>query len=484
MVDGELNKRIVDGLNETAKAVNRLMLTLLALGLFSLLAVGLPDAYLLSPANTVSVPSVGAVSAKVLLIVGPLLLIGTRIYLQIYVNHWSRLNAIADARKLKRAFVVSPMRHKMLRLLAAAVLYLMVPAVLAAFTWKAMVVPKWWGFGLLVITVMATAAHLFQDLKLSRNAWVAVIGVAAVLNATLTLRDNNDAYFRRPFDLRYANLSKTDLSGRDLRDADVRQAELIGADLTGADLRGANFWRTQLAQAVFRDCNLEKANFTGADLAEVDFLNARLAGVLFKNANMRKVRFGLWVDINSTDWWNRKTHQFDGVTFAKADLRGADFRNAWLKNVGFEDADLSDADFGDATLIEAIFNHAKLHGARFSSANLSNASLMYADFRDANLMRSDMSGAQMIGADLTGANLAKANLTGAYLDQAKFRGAYVPRTNFRNVKYLGDDALKGACWRWPTGLIFDDLAGAPVNLPEGFTVPVCKADSTVKWYEP
>ena len=36
--------QIVEGLSETARTVNRLMITLLALGLFSLLAIGQPDA--------------------------------------------------------------------------------------------------------------------------------------------------------------------------------------------------------------------------------------------------------------------------------------------------------------------------------------------------------------------------------------------------------------------------------------------------------
>ena len=115
-------EQIADGLNETAKTVNRLMLTLLGLGLFSLLAIAQPDAYLLNPAESVSVPTVGAASAKAVLIIGPLMLVAVRAYLQIYVDHWRNLDGIAMDRDIRLPAVVSPMRHALLRLLIGTVL--------------------------------------------------------------------------------------------------------------------------------------------------------------------------------------------------------------------------------------------------------------------------------------------------------------------------------------------------------------------------
>ena len=215
------DEQIADGLSETAKTVNRLMLTLLALGLFSLLAIGQPDAYLLNPAATVELPSVGAASAKALLIVGPLLLIGVRIYLQIYVQHWREFDTIANARKIKGAAVVSPMRHNLLRLMVGAVFYFLVPIALAAFTWKGMAIPKWWGYGLFFSAVFVSIVNFTLNLYRERFDWWVRIyfagNITVIIFVGFIYHTENTDYLRRTFDLRAANLVTADRKAQGLR---------------------------------------------------------------------------------------------------------------------------------------------------------------------------------------------------------------------------------------------------------------------------
>lgn len=404
------DQQIVDGLNETAKTVNRLMLTLLALGLFSLLSIGLPDAYLLTPAATVSVPSVGATSAKALLIVGPLLLIGARVYLQIYVEHWRDLDEIARARNIMRAAIVSPMRHPMLRWLAGAVFYLLVPVALAAFTWKAIAIPKWWGYGLLIVTVFVLAAHLLQDWRLKwtvRLGICAIIaGVIGVIGRCVFMQD-----LHRPLDLRFAELNLTNLAGMDLRKADLRQAKLNGADLRRAKLQGADLTRAMLERADLRWAQLQRAILIEAELQRADLTGAQL-----KNANL------ILAQLQKA---NLSDAQLQGADLEEAQLQGADLEAANLKWAGLEDAQLKDANLHEAKLQGADLTGAQLQGAELSGANLQSTTLTLTNFSYAK------------------------GLTPNSLDSA----CYHPKT--------GDKAD-------------DKYLGPPIGLPDGITIPPCK----------
>jgi|GEM_PF-1778828 len=404
--------QIVAGLTETAKTVTRLMLSLLALGLFSLLAIGQPDAYLLYPAATVSVPSVGATSAKALLIVGPLLLIGVRIYLQVYVQHWHHLDEIANDRAVKRAIVISPMRHPVLRRLSEAVLYLLVPAILAAFTWKAMAIPKELGYGLLILTVFVTLVHLSQAWRREWSvrlvlctyitAGIGVIGGAMFLER-----------FQRPLDLHYADLSKTDLSFSDLRDANLQHANLKDADLSFSDLR---------------DANLRRANLKGSEQ-----IGTNLSGVALNGADV------------------------SGAELSGANLNGANLSGASLIGAGLFGAKLTGADFFGANLSKT-----GLFGANLSGANLTAADLSGADLSGANLQMANLSGANLSRAGLSGANLAGANLSGASLIAADVRlGRLLFNKQLRQATDLPQELLDPAC---------GDIATV---LPAGLTINNC-----------
>ena len=349
------DRQIADGLAGTAKIVYRLVLTLIGLGLFTVIALGQPDAYFLNPAATVSVPTIGATTAKAMLVFVPLLLIATRVYAQVYVDHWRALDAEADRRNLKLSAEISPMRHWLLRLVIGSVLNLLVPAALIALTWKAMALPHSWGVGLLLVTLLTIAGHLLQCCHGLRGQRIGSAGVLAVAvfaaflvsGFGLPLRDA----VRRPFDLRYADLSKTDLSGYDLRAADLRQAYLNGADLRLADLRGA--W------------------LAGAELQKADLESARLLYASFRRANLQEANLS-------------------GTTLQDGDLGWASLQEAELFRASFQEAFLFEANLQDANL-----RWANLQEANLSGANLQDASLYGANLQDANLLRAKLSQAQL-----------------------------------------------------------------------------------------
>jgi len=485
--------QLTEGLKETANTVNRLMLTLLALALFSLLAVGQPDAYLLNPAATISVPSVGAASAKALLVVGPLLLIGVRIYLQIYIRHWTYLDAIANDQTARRAAVVSPMRHPLLKIMAGLVLYLLVPVTLFIFTWKAMLIPKWWGYGLLIVSPFVLAVHLLQNKPMGRLGWVKAMGLTAVLIATVAYFCERTEAFRRNFDLRFEKLGLTDLADQDLRNADLRQAELNGADLSGARLGNANLHRAELKHTTLREAELN-----GADLSEAKLTGANLIKAKLNGANLTVA------DLDEATLFRAqlKGAYLVGASLRKAILRGAQLEGAQLQKANLnaarlERTNLNEARLDEAQLKKAILFEAQLNRANLSKARLDGADLGGAQFEDAILDRAHLQGANLRGArlqgaslfrtQLQGANLSDARLQGADLSEAQLQGANLSRAdlsktdlscaNFKGVTGLNSAVVATACFQPRTGdKLQDESRGPPINLPGGIKIPPCKTE--------
>lgn len=100
---------------ETADTISRLMLTLVGLAFLGYLTLGFPDSNLLTTMTTVSIPFAGPASFRTMLILLPIILIGPRVYLQMYVDHWRRLDRISRRFQLARDPTISPLRHPLLR---------------------------------------------------------------------------------------------------------------------------------------------------------------------------------------------------------------------------------------------------------------------------------------------------------------------------------------------------------------------------------
>jgi hypothetical protein len=138
--------------------ITRVMLTLVGVAAFCLLSLLTPDVALIG-GERVNVPFAGLGSFLGFIVVGPGVLIGLRAYLQVYVEHWRRLDPIRRRLQAPSAPAVAPLQNPLLRTFAGFVLYLLLPVTMVAFTWKAAVLPAW-GSGLLCATVGVAAGHL------------------------------------------------------------------------------------------------------------------------------------------------------------------------------------------------------------------------------------------------------------------------------------------------------------------------------------
>lgn len=457
-------ERLLEAHLETGRTINRLSLTLLGVGLVSTLTVGFPDSYFFTTEKTVSVPLAGGASLKTLLILGPIVLIAIRAYLEVYVAHWRRLDRLVrrspTARNM-RLPVVSPLRHPLLRLFSGFVLFPLVPLVLGVFTYGAMA-NREWGVGMLFLLLASSAV-----LALHRFSWPwphRYIVPPIALLVVFKIVDNFNGFdeFRRPFDLQLANLERTILNGQDLRSADLVGAKLNESDLGDAQLIGANLTRAQLKQADLYRAQLLNADATKAQLQGAELIEARLDRINFREARL------------------------EGADLSNASLVGADLRDAQLGSANFgransKDANLAGAQLQNSDLRGANLEGVSLRGLQMKGANLSGLKLRKFDLLEvklegAMLQEAKLEGADLSGADLRKANLFMANLEGALLDAAELNGAYLHAARMAETIMRGT-RLEGADLSGAEGLVQPQLNEACGDsftiLPKGLTIPTC-----------
>ncbi len=408
-------ERLLEAQAETGKTVNRLMLTLIGVGLGGSLTLGYPDAYLLSATTTINIPFAGGASFKALLILGPIVLIAVRAYLEIYVSHWRRLDRLVRRSPTaisRRVPVASPLRHPLLRVFSFFVLYPLVPLVLAIFTYKAMAFWQW-GVVLLFLTLIATAVLLFLRFPWhwSYRVFAPLLVVFAII--TTIHHEIRLSEFRRPLQLQLADLERSNLTGQDLRSADLRGARLSGADLTGARLDGADLARSELRGTILKDAHLKGADLFRAKMENANFQRARLQGANLGEAHM------------------------EGAYLAGAQMVGTEMTGAFLDG---------------AQLVGAQLRHANLMSAQLKSARLIGTRL-----RGANFLKAQLEDANLSGALLYGANLRGARLKGAILNEAQLEDA-----NLLSTFGLTQPQLDIACGDRST------------KLPAGFSIPLCE----------
>jgi hypothetical protein len=238
-----------------------------------------------------------------------------RLYLQIYVEHNDRLNHIAQRMAVVRTPCLVPLRNAVLRAVSGLTFYLLLPATMLLFAWKAAVFPVW-GSGLLCVAAGVVASHAMLPLRrvswpfralLSLSAAILAGGVILCFGALFEstgpdgkaprpLVDLGPLHLQftpvggvmllgRPFDLFRANLSGLWLAGEDLRRADLGYANLSAADLTAANLSGA--W---LPHADLSGANLTAANLSGAWLLHANLSGAKLIAALLQDTNLIRVK--------------------------------------------------------------------------------------------------------------------------------------------------------------------------------------------------
>jgi Pentapeptide repeats (8 copies) len=341
--------------DETTTTITMIILTFVGFVLFCLLAFLTPDSALLTGGEWLSVPLAGPISFLGFIVIGPVILIRLRVYLQIYIEHWRRLEPICRQLVKVRAPTLAPVQNPLLRSFAGLVIYLLLPVTMLAFTWKAAVLPAW-GSGLLCITAAVAMSHLLLALGCSWRLGTGVSAATALVTALIVyalpiaymlrthgpesvydgIKQGSVAYstssdihgiwlVRRPFNLFHAGLSSPYLYGSQLQ-----QAFLALADLRNVDLRAANLQDAYLGSANLQGANLQLANLQGASLTSANLLEARL-----QDASL------------------------DSAGLGRANLRGADLQRSWLSL-----ANLAEADLQGANLRGAYLGGANLQGAK------------------------------------------------------------------------------------------------------------------------
>ena len=132
---------------------------------FCLLSLLSPDSALLSDIERINVPFAGPVSSYGFMIIGPLVLIVLRVYLQIYVEHSSRLDRLAQSVSVVRPPTLVPLENSWIRLFSGLVFYALLPAIMLCFAWKAAVLPKSALFT--VVTTLAIGVIAYHEMLLS-----------------------------------------------------------------------------------------------------------------------------------------------------------------------------------------------------------------------------------------------------------------------------------------------------------------------------
>ena len=314
------------------------MLTLVGLGLLSCLTLGFPDSYLLTTKTTVTVPFAGPASFRTTLFVLPAILIGVRAYLQIYVDHWHRLDRISQHFRLARDPTVSVLRHPLLRLCTGFVLYALVPLVLGVFTYEAMVFPKW---APIMLALAITVA--FVQVLHARWRWPVTIVPSILLLAIVAIASYQGFLdtFRRPFQLQLANLDRANLEGQDFYEAVLVTASLRNTNIKFANLSKANLWR------------------------------ADLSGSNLKGSELKYARLGV---ANLSDG-NLKCANFEHAKLHRSILHGADLKGADLRFAILEETELVNAKLSLADLSEAVDERADFQGATFCCTKMPNGEL-------------------------------------------------------------------------------------------------------------
>jgi uncharacterized protein YjbI with pentapeptide repeats len=288
------------------------------------------------------------------MIIGPLVLIVLRVYLQIYVEHSGRLDRLAQSVPVVRPPTLVPLENSLIRLFSGLVFYALLPAAMLCFAWKAAVLPNSALF--IVATSLAIAVIAYHEMLLSWRSKGLLSASVAIIAAGII----HGYVPPRRFNLNQANLSRHSLARMDLNNANLRFANLSGAtlgfsDLSGANLSGANLSGATLTFAKLNGAALGGATLSGAVLFRAELIGATLNGADLSGANLSGAKLnGAWLGMsiipgNSSvvDPRSGVLENLGGANLSKANLSFADLSGADLFKVDLSGANLSDALISD-----------------------------------------------------------------------------------------------------------------------------------------
>lgn len=365
-------------------------------------------------------------------------------------------------------------------LLSAAAMFVACPIAMFSITYKAMIIPYWWGYSFLAAAGFLTVYQLFFNwsglMTVERN--VRIILSALVIGGCLIVVFVDP---KRPFDFRYADIQGIDVSALDLSDADGRDSNASNADFSWTNLIYADFAESQAPGARFDGADMTRTNFLLSNLKGASFIRMQAARPRFPNADLSDANFQE-VSFRGVDFRLAKLHR---ANFVDASIYRGDFRSADASNAVFgisriiqgrmtasifDGADLRGTNARESDFTRASMNGANLTGANFYStvfyagtikgsnltlANFNKSIFVYANVQGSNFsgaslketlfLKSDMRGVNLQGADLTDSDLRDADLRGANLELAYLERANLTGADLSDVKNLKQFQLYLAC---------------------------------------
>jgi hypothetical protein len=263
---------IVKAMERTEDNITKLLISFFVTSFLCATQLRSPDSELLTAHEKVSLPILGGVSLLSLTFLGPALMAVFWVMTIFNLRHWTRLERIRQAGRVRTTPAILLIRWKRFRQGAAYAMGAILWLTLAAFAWKAAVFPRIGSIMAACNLLMILAATLIVKRVATRHC-VIIFGICSVLCGLLVFHVGG--VLHRPFDLGRAdltglNLNNVDLRGANLVGATLKNALLGGTDLRGADLSYADLSCAYLSGAKMKDSSVEGANFHRAWLWDTD----------------------------------------------------------------------------------------------------------------------------------------------------------------------------------------------------------------------
>lgn len=268
-VDGE-QQQIAEARVKTGDFIARLMMAYTGFAAFCVFALDSPDRLMIDAQANLNMPFAGTVSFLAFMVVAPVVLIGMRVYLEVYVQRWRQLDEELDADSEPKT--LSPLKQPLLRCFFYLMFYFLLTAMLVLFMWKARAKEDW-GEVFLLLTVVCTVAQVYQFV---RRRWSLPAALVVAVPGSLFVFVLLGVDYEWELPHRGLELSRENLEAAYLVGKDLRLAVLVGANLTGA----------RLVSVDLTDADLTRADLTNADLTFADLTNATLTNANLTNADL------------------------------------------------------------------------------------------------------------------------------------------------------------------------------------------------------
>jgi len=317
-----------------SKAINKTMLSILAVGLYCLLAViSASDKSLIVSSSSIQTPLVGtSISFVAFLRVAPILLVILTVYLHILYGEWLRLENKRMELNIPLAKTGEPTieslptifsitDRRLPRFVTTFIFYWFVPLILCiiankTFALKELILQMFYFASVVTLSLL-----FLQINRCPKEQWrwrnTPRWFLCALLVAFMGYFPSHADKFRRPLNLQREDLHDAWLQGLDFTGADMSNANLKGANLrmaqlSGVSLIGANLQGTNLRGASLKNAQLNEANFQGANFGGADLTNADLF-----SANLREVKEMEPYRIKTAENWNRAFYSSEFIVIFK-----------------------------------------------------------------------------------------------------------------------------------------------------------------------